>query len=254
MLNLIYFFIFSIFGHSLDLTSISQDNSSIKYNKGSYNQAGICADIADELKKLGINITGLSNTAPLLRIERMLETGDIDIFLCMLKNAERAHKFHFLSTPLYTVNHIIVKNANNKLLAATPDPKTFDDLRKASKDFPILVPKGSSLVGLLTGKGILVDSGAVDEESVLRKIVAGRAKYGYFQDLSVIATLRNSSKFPTIEILPTVFYTETQKVAYSKKLSPEKVEQLEKAIKKLEASGALNKIKARYKKVPPRAL
>lgn len=234
---------FAINGFAMDLKSASQDNSIIKYNPKNPGQPGICTEISKELASLGVKLTGLESSLPLLRVEAGLESGDLEAFLCILKNAEREKRFNYFETKLYDINHVLVTVDGEK-----DEPKSYDELKSVSKSNPVLVPNGSSLVKVLEANGITVDSGAKDEDAALKKLLAGRAKFGYFQDLSILMTIRSGgSEFAKIKILPTKFKSEPQYAAYSKKLSSEKAKTLSEAIQKVQASGAIDKIISKYR-------
>lgn len=99
---------FAINGFAMDLKSASQDNSIIKYNPKNPGQPGICTEIAKELASLGVKLTGLESALPLVRVEAGLESGDLEAFLCILKNAEREKRFNYFETKLYDINHVLV--------------------------------------------------------------------------------------------------------------------------------------------------
>jgi len=229
---------------AVEMKTMVQDNSVVKYNLKNSAKPGICSELANALMKTGdIKISGLTSAAPLPRIESALEAGDIDVFLCLLKSDERAKKFNYIDVPLYQVNHVLVSMASDKT-----DVKSLDELKEISKKETVMVPQGSSLVKFLEEKGVTVDTSTKDELSSVKKLQAGRGKFIYAQDLSIISTLRDAGIDKSqMRFLPVTFKSEAQYVAYSKKMNADGVAKLKAAVEKLKASGELDKIVNSYK-------
>lgn len=230
---------------ALEIKTASQDNSLVKFNPAKPDMPGICWEVIKALQKANpdLKFSGLENASPLPRIEQALENGDMDLFVCLLKSPERAEKFIFNEIPIYKVKHVVLAKADEKDLA------DMAALKAASEKDPVMVPQGSSLIKFLDAQGVKYDASSKDEVTSIKKLLAGRSRFAYGQDLSLIASIKESGVDPKlVKILSTVFKEEPQLVAFSKKTSPEVVKTVKAAIEKLEKSGEIAKIVAKYSK------
>lgn len=191
-----------------------------------------------------LQITGLDTQAPLTRIEQGLESGQIDAFFCLLKSPERAAKFNFNETPIYNVNHVIITKADDKI-----EIKDMAALKSLSEQSSVMVAQGSALTKFLESQGVKVESNTKDEVANLNKLLLGRGRFYYAQDLSVLASIHEGkldmSKF---RILPNSFKEEAQYVAFSKQATAATIQKISSAIDEMKKSGDLDKIVSKYQK------
>lgn len=232
--------------HAISVKTMSQDNSAIKFNPSNSEKPGICAEVINAITKKysDIQITGLDTQAPLTRIEQGLESGQIDAFFYLLKSPERAAKFNFNETPIYKVNHVVVAKADDKI-----EIKDIAALKSLSEQSPVMVAQGSALAKFLESQGVKVESSTKDEVANLNKLLLGRGRFYYAQDLSALASIHEGkldlSKF---RILPTSFKEEAQYVAFSKQATAASIQKISAAIDELKKSGELEKIVSKYPK------
>lgn len=244
-----YFLLFlmaiSIQSNAYTLKTISQEGADAKFDPSSKEKPGLCREIADLIHNTNPNISfeGFDNIAQLKRIEHLLENGEIDSFVCLLKNEEREKKFDFINIPLYEIKHVVLTSANEATAISN-----IEDLKKVSEQSAILVPTGSSLIKFLESKQIKIDSSGKDEESNILKLINGRGKFVYGQDVSLNATItKKKIEFSKLKYLPTTFKEEAQYIAVSKKLSAEAKQEITKVIEKLKSDGKLEELYKKYK-------
>ncbi len=243
---LISFILFTNLAQALEVKTITQDNSVLKFNPSKSEAPGICWEVIKTIEKNNpdIKFSGLETSAPLPRIELSLETGAADVFICLLKSPERAEKFIFNEVPIYKIKHVVLAKADDNI-----EINDLAALKTISQTSPVMVPQGSSLIKFLDSNGVKQDSSTKDEVATIKKMLAGRGRFVYGQDLSLMASLKEGGiDQKQIKFLPTAFKEEPQLVAYSKKASPDLVKAVNAAIEKLAASGELAKIVEKYSK------
>lgn len=232
--------------HAISIKTMSQDNSAIKFNPSNPAKPGICAEIISFITKKysDLQITGLDTQAPLTRIEQGLESGQIDVFFCLLKSPERATKFHFNETPIYKVNHVVITKADDKI-----EIKDLATLKSLSEQSAVMVAQGSALAKFLESQGVKIESSTKDEVANLNKLLLGRGRFYYAQDMSVLASIHEGkldlSKF---RILANSFKEEAQYVAFSKQATAATIQKISAAIDDMKKSGELENIVSKYQK------
>ncbi len=232
--------------HAVSIKTMSQDNSAIKFNPSNAEKPGICTEVVNYLTKKysELQITGLDIHAPLARIEQGLESGQIDAFFCLLKSPERAAKFNFNETPIYKVNHIIITKADDKV-----EIKDMAALKSLSEQSPVMVAQGSALAKFLESQGVKVESSTKDEVANLNKLLLGRGRFYYAQDLSALASIHEGKlDLAKFRILPNSFKEEAQYVAFSKQATAATIQKISAAIDDMKKSGELDKIVSKYQK------
>ncbi len=240
----VFFLVCSQLASSQILKTVSQDNSQVKYASPSDEMPGICREIAAAVMAFdpSLSFQGLDQPVPLTRIEKMLETGIIDVFFCFLSNRDREARFRYIDVPLYTVRHVLLVKADDPI-----EIKNFSDLRSLEKQNIVLVNFGSSLVHALNDAAVRNNASAKNDVQLLRMLESGRGRFIYGQDLTLLDMLRRMNLKDRYRILPAVFKEEHQYLAYNRNLNPAVVVKLEKAIRALSISGQLEKIVSRYR-------
>ncbi len=240
----VFFLVCPQLASSQILKTVSQDNSLVKYASAADEMPGICREIAAAVMAYDASLSfqGLDQPVPLTRIEKMLESGIIDVFFCFLRNRDREARFRYIDVPLYTVRHVLLAKADDPI-----DIKNFSDLHRLEKQNIVLVNFGSSLVQHLNDAAVRNNASAKNDVQLLRMLESGRGRFIYGQDLTLLEMLRRMRVKERYRILPTVFKEEHQYLAYHRNLNPAVVLKLEKAIRALSISGQLEKLVNRYR-------
>lgn len=226
---------------SLSLKTLGQENVPFKFDHQNPKLPGFCQELIDILNKDHFSISGSEKLTSIRRIESELERGAIDLSICLLKNTAREKKFHFIPIPLFVVNHIVVSIKSKALKISS-----FDDLREISKKDPLLVSQGSSLVKTLEAQKINYDDSPKGDISVIKMLEKNRGRFAYMQDMSLFALVRNRVIQNKDLKIYSSLQKDTQYVATSKHLAPQKIELLTQKLKSLQAEGTFEKIKKKY--------
>ncbi len=228
----------------IELRTAAQDSSpkymALASPEGKQKIGGLCTDILRALEKVDpeLKFTGDQKFVPLPRIEMMLEKGEIDVFAGYTKNPERESKVVFLEPPLYNTRHVMLVRADDPIQL-----NSFADLSKLGKAEPIMILHGSAGHDILKGiPGVTIDAESSNLDEMLRRLLSKRRRFIFYTELSLIDAIRRRGLADQVRILPQPFRVTHQHLALSRSLPAEKVERVQKALKKLTDSGELARI------------
>lgn len=189
-----------------------------------------------------LNLSGLDRLVPLRRLELMLATHELDIFLCMLPSERRREMMRFLPTPLYRVRHVVV------VRAGTPAPTSWTALRAFARRKPVLLVQGSQLAVSLQQADVNHVEVAKSEVDAVNLLLRGRADAIYGQDMALRHALRIAGiDERLVEFGPFTFEEQPQLVAVSRRLPEAVVDRLAERLRHLQTSGELARIVDRYR-------
>lgn len=233
----------SIQTHALSLKTVSQDNSTVKYNLQDQKLPGLCREVISlvENEIPDLKFTGLGRAVPIQRIEQFLQKNEIDVFFCLLKTSEREDKFHYINVPIYSVKHVLLAKASDPIFQ-----KKILKLSDLKHEGIVLVNKGSSLIQNLKNAGIKYSDGGKSDLQIIELLEANRGRFFYGQDATLRFMLKNHAKKDNYRLITIPEDANAQYVVYSKKLDPKIAGQLTSALKKLSDSGALVKVYQKY--------
>ena len=225
------------------LRTVQQSNSMAKYAPGDGDRPGICMEILRAVEQVDprLRFSGLDKQAPLRRVEIMLAQGQIDVFFCLLKSAERERQWRYLPLPLYRIQHVVAMRQDD-----APEPRHLADLVATSELKPVVVTRGTVLADTLRKAGVSISEVASDFEA-LQMLVLGRTDLVYGQDLNLLRHLREFRSGEKLRIASTVFQTDQQYLAVGRKVPPAVEQRLLQALQKLEREGRLKAISDKYR-------
>lgn len=225
------------------LRTVQQSNSRVKYAPGNAIRPGICMEMLRAVEQVepGLRFSGLDQQAPLRRVEIMLAQGEIDVFFCLLRSAEREKQWRYLPVPLYRIQHMVAMRQDDG-----DEPRDLAELVAASRHKPVVVTRGTVLAATLREAGASVTEAASDFEA-LQMLALGRTDHVYGQDLNLQRHLREFRSGEKLRIAATVFQADQQFLVVGRKV-PAAVEQLLlRALQKLEREGQLKAISDKYR-------
>lgn len=225
------------------LRTAMQSGSLAKYAPDDLENPGLCLETLRAVERVdpGLRFVGLELRAPLLRIERMLAQGDIDVFFCLLKSPERARQWRYLPVPLYRIRQMAVQRVSDP-----SELRGMADLVAAGLKKPVLVAQGTLLAATLQRANV-VTGFAPSEREALLMLQLGRTDVVYGQDLNLLRNIRAAGLGDRVRLSPTVFEEEFQYATVSKRLAPELEQRLTQALQRLERDGSLRAIADKYK-------
>lgn len=239
--SMIFFLSFNSYG--LTLKTVSQDNSTVKYNLEDASFPGFCREIISLVEKEipDLKFTGLDRAVPIQRIEQFLQRNEIDIFFCLLKTKEREARFNYIDIPLYSVSNVLLVKTNDPLAQ-----KKVIKLSDLKNEGVILVNKGSALIENLKAANVKYSDGGKGDLQIIELLEADRGRFFYGQDATLRFMLKNHAKKDHFKIVPIVEEANAQYVVYSKKLDAKIVNQIKGVIQKLSVNGTFQKIYQKY--------
>ena len=220
-----------------------QSGALAKYAPDDAASPGLCLEILRAVERIdpGLRFVGLALRAPLLRIERMLALGEIDMFFCLLKSPERARQWHYLPVPLYRIRQMAVQRISDPT-----ELRSMADLVAAGLKKPVLVPQGTLLAATLHRANVAIGF-APSEREALQMLQLGRTDVVYGQDVNLLRNIRAAGLGDRVRLSPTVCQEADQYATGSKRMSPELALRLTQALQQLERDGSLRAIAEKYK-------
>lgn len=202
---------------------------------------GLCSDILAAMSRLdpGLQFSGSQRVWSVPMIERGLETGQLDL-ACALLDTERRREIAWRSSrPVYQVRHRVAARMRD-----TARPENLADL--AALGALVATPRGASYVDQLRAAGVQVDDSSGDNALNLQKVLNGRVRYLYLNELSLHWLIHDAQQRDQLRILPTVFREEPIYFWTSRKLPAERAARLDRAISQLDSRGELARIYQSY--------
>ena len=241
----IFFLQFHMVAFALTLRTASQDGSEPKYMWVNGEVKGLEVEIIEAVQKADprIRITGLERFMPFKRIKHEMEIGNLDCFFGFSYNEERAKVFWFIQPPLYMLEYKLVMRADDPY-----EPRDFEDIRSLGKDGVILALYGTAGPKILKDQGgLLIDDGGSSLPALLNKLELKRGRFVFYQSFSTIHTIKKLGKEKIFRLTQTSFADRGHYVAFPKAtISADAVKQVEEALRKVKASGEMEKIVKKY--------
>lgn len=225
------------------LRTAMQSGSLAKYAPDDLESPGLCLEILRAVERAdpGLHFVGLALRAPLLRIERLLALGEIDVFFCLLKSPERALQWRYLPVPLYRIRHLVAQRVSD-----ATELRTMQDLVLAGRKKPVLVAQGTLLAQTLS-RAQVSTAGAPSEREALQMLQRGRTDVVYGQDLNLLRNIRAAGLADQVRLSPTVFHEDIQYATVSTQLPSEIAQRISLVLQQLERDGTLRTIAEKYR-------
>lgn len=208
---------------------------------------GFCVDYARALaaRDPGLQFEGLDQYLPVLRIERELAGGTMDMFFGLLRTPARLERFRFIEQPaLYISRHRVAVRAQDREVDAV---RGFDDIRALGDQGVVLATRGTAYTShVLRQPGLKVDDGATDHLQNLRKLLRGRGRFFYQSEGMIRQLILAEGLQDEVRMLPVVFAAEPLLVAVSPMLEPPRLARLAAVMSALEADGTAARLRVLY--------
>lgn len=202
---------------------------------------GVCPDVLAAIARIEprIRFTGLEDIRSVPVIEQNLGSGATDVACALLSTPTRHHIATAIPQPLYITRQ--------RLAAAADDPADIRSLDELARLKPLVnTSRGAAYVDMLRERGIAVDDSTGSNVTNLKKVLAGHGRYFYMNELTLLWLIRENGLQDKVKLMPAVFKEEPVYLWVSKKAPRQAVPMLAAAIKKLNDSGELARIYARW--------
>ena len=225
------------------LRTAMQSGSLAKYAPDDLESPGLCLEMLRAVERAdpGLHFVGLELRAPLLRIERLLALGEIDVFFCLLKSPARALQWRYLPVPLYRIRHMAAQRVSD-----ATELRSMQDLVLAGQKKPVLVPQGTLLAQTLVHAQVSTAM-APSKREALQMLQRGRTDVVYGQDVNLLRNIRAAGLADQVRLSPTVFHEDIQYATVSAQLSPAIAQRLNLVLQQLERDGTLRAIAEKYR-------
>lgn len=226
------------------LRTVAQTGNLPKFNTADPAKPGYCVEMLKAIEAADgrLRFDGLAQAMPLKRIEGLLEAGQADVFCGLARTPQREARIGFLPHVVYVTRHRLAVRADDPLRI-----DKLEDLRRLPPEDPVLVNRSSLYEQVLRDVGdITLDASLSDPAVSLRKLVNRRGRAYYFSEMELNFYIAQLQLQGQVKLLPPVYREDAPLFAYRKDLPEATVDQLRRALDKLQADGSLHRIAARY--------
>jgi glutamate/aspartate transport system substrate-binding protein len=205
---------------------------------------GICPDIIAALERAEprLRFFGYAQGRALPAIEAGLKSGDVQAACALMDSSRRRAVARIAGEPLYMIRHRLAGRAGDHARVAN-----LADLARLHA--LVNIAPNSGMVERLRAAGVAVDESSGDSLLMLRKVLAGRGRFTYMNELTLQRNLRATGWDDRIRVLP-LMQDEPAWFWLSRKADPELVRLVERALARIRASGELGRIYARWSRLP----
>jgi len=188
---------------AIELKTAAQNSTPKYYKSGTNQMVGLCVDIIHAIESVDQNIKfiGYQEFTPFKRLQRQLETGQLDIFIGLKQTVKRKGQYSFLDIPLYQLNYVIAARTEDNIKI-----QSFDDIRALNENGKILTVLGSAASRFLQKQGdLLIYDGAKTPSALLKMLKFKRGRFAFYHDLALHNLITNEGFANEIQILPVSF-------------------------------------------------
>lgn len=233
-------------GEELLLRTCSQAELPLKFDLNNSQRPGICVEIIRALQQIdpGLHFFGLERGLPLKRVAQELASHQLDLFFSMIDTPDRtALGVDFLDQPvLYESRHQVAVRADDDIQVAT-----LKDIAALGERGVVLVTHGTAYVEHLnTQPALQVSKLALTNSQNLKMLLLGRGRFFYHAGSTLRSQIALDGLQDRVRILPTVFKVDAQRLAFSPQLAPASRTRVVTALRQLERSGGLQRLRERY--------
>lgn len=229
----------------LSLKTAAQEDSSPKFVQQAGGKIeGICIDVLRALEAVDpeLHISGQQQALPLARLERLLESGRLDLACGLIGNQRRARQLHLLEPALYVADYGMATRRGDPA-----QPASWEALAALGGDNVVLAISGSGINERIRSlPGIRVDASGLNARNNLAKLAYGRGRFFYYRLNGLREEIRSAGLGEQLQILPTVFDRYRFHLALGRHLPPSTVERIQTALLKLQAKGSLLRISTHW--------
>lgn len=228
----------------VDVRIMAQEGIAPKWIVYQDHVEGICADIIAALERTEprLRFYGYNQGRALPAIEAGLASGGVQAGCALLDSPRRRALADTVGKPLYVIR--------NRLAGRSDDHVEVRSLGDVARLHALVdVATGSAFAARLREAGVAVDESSGDGLVRLRKILAGHGRFTYMDELSLERYIRANRLEDRIRMLP-VLSEEPAWFWVSKKADPRVKRLIDAALGRLQSSGELARIYARWSRLP----
>lgn len=223
------------------LHTAAQEGSAPKFIEADGSIHGHCPEIFRALEKVDPQLRFDIATIPvsIKRLESHLKEGRIDIVCALLDTPLRNEVAVRVSTPLFNVRERLVGRAEDK--AQIRNLKELVDTGDM-----VATQNGASYAAMLREMGVKVDDSSGDSAVALRKVVGGRVRFYYTNELTGAYYIRTGGLERQLRLLPAILQETPSYLWVGRKVDEATVQRLERAVARLQKDGVLDRIYRSY--------
>lgn len=205
---------------------------------------GFCIDVFRTIERIdpGLIFTGDQQWMPLTRAHSAVVARQHDALCAVQHTEERGRHYTFIEPALLPIHYKLVVRAKDKVVI-----HGWDDVRKLGPQGLVLANRGYAPAEVLAGLGGLqVNDSAVNPETNLQKLIAGRGRFFLHRDPGLASFINRSGAKGKVRILPQVMYSSTLHMAVGNHVDPAVTMRLRHAIEQMERTGELARLQRKW--------
>lgn len=230
-----------VFADPVVLHTAAQEGSAPKFIEADGSIHGHCPEIFRALEKTDPQLQFEIATIPvsIKRLESHLKEGRIDIVCALLDTPLRNEIALRIPTPLFAVRERLVGRTDDK-----GQIRNFKDLVEAGD--MVATQNGASYATMLREMGVKVDDSSGDSAVALRKVVGGRVRFYYTNELTGAYYIRTGGLERQLRLLPGTLQETPSYLWVGRKVDEATFQRLERAVARLQKDGVLDRIYRSY--------
>lgn len=240
-------FCMSASGAVTELHTVPQEFSEPKYIRrqqdGHMVVEGLCVDIMHAVERTDPEIRFVlgQSAQSLARIEASLVAGELHVACGLLRTGKREHALHYIEPALFYTDFYMAVRADDDVTV-----RNWDDVRRLGEDAVILA-KYACAPALSSVDGLKTDFSAKDTKTNIQKLLAGRGRFFFHRSPGIEEAIRDAGAQDKVKILPVIMSRQPLYMVLSKAVPAHAATRIQKAIIRLEASGELAKLFAKWR-------
>lgn len=232
--------------HAIELKTAAQESAPKYFKNENNSMTGLCIDIIRAIERTDpeIKFSGYNQFLPFNRLQKQLEDGDLDVFLGFKKTPARLNKFHFVEIPLYQLDYKLAMLAGSGISEAQ-----IENMNDFGPEIRVLTVRGTAAASFLRDQQseFIIDESAYSPAKMILMLKRGRAPLAFYHDLGLLFVMNSMDHEKSVQLSNHSYSNYFHYLAFSRKVPPETVEKVTKALQKLKGEGTLDRISRQYK-------
>ncbi|NGZ84464.1 substrate-binding periplasmic protein [Duganella aceris] len=201
---------------------------------------GFCVDVFRTIERIdpGLIFTGDQQWMPLTRAHSAVVNRQHDAMCAVQHTEERDRHYSFIEPALMPIHYMLVVRAKDKVVI-----HSWDDVRQLGAQGVVLANRGYAPAEVLAAMGGLrVNDSAVNPETNLQKLIAGRGRFFLHRNPGLASFIARTGASGKVRILPQVMYSSTLHMAIGNHVDPAVTLRVRHAIEQMERTGELARL------------
>ena len=231
--------------HAISLRSSAQEGNLLRFNPNDSHRPGFSMELMRLLHQNDpqLLISGQDRFRSLRRLEADLDSGKIDMVVGMEGSLARQQRFMVITRPVLYVQHVALAVRQDDALFQLP----ADGMQGLGRYGIVAIAQGSAYAAYLsTPGGEQADDGAIAIAGNLGKLIRHRVRFVLHAEEELGWHIQQLRLQPRIRLIPVPLARQDVCLILSRRLPASTVRHLQAVLQRLERSGSLTALRAKY--------